>query len=142
MASFRSIIGIPPSTASVSDSTLLIIDAQNEYASGQLRITGIDESRKVIASLLEKYRAAKAPVIHVVHETPQGAPVFTPGTALAEELAELKPAGDESVVIKHFPNSFNGTNLQALLEATGRKKVVITGYMVWPLSLSCASVIR
>ena len=29
--SFRQMIGIPPSTASVKDSTLVIIDAQNEY---------------------------------------------------------------------------------------------------------------
>lgn len=30
--SFRQLLGVPPSTASPSDSTLIIIDAQNEYA--------------------------------------------------------------------------------------------------------------
>lgn len=130
MASFRSMIGISPSTASVNDSVLVIIDAQNEYADGQLRIAKIEDSRKVISSLLDKYRAANAPVIHVVHEVPPGAPVFTPGTSLADELTELKPVGDEAVVTKNFPNSFNGTKLQHLLEATSRKKVVLTGYMV------------
>jgi nicotinamidase-related amidase len=130
MASFRSIIGLSTSTASTSDSVFVIIDAQNEYADGQLRISGIEESRKIIASLLEKYRAASASVIHVVHKVPDGAPVFTPGTTLAEEFAELKPTDGEVLVTKQFPNAFNGTNLQSLLEATGRKKVVLAGYMV------------
>ena len=35
-ASFRELIGVTPSTASPKDSTLVIIDAQNEYAKGKL----------------------------------------------------------------------------------------------------------
>lgn len=128
--SFRSLIGIQPSTASTSDSVLVIIDAQNEYAKGQLKISGVEDSRKVIESLLNKYRAAKAPVVHVVHDTPAGAPVFTPGTELAEIFSELKPAEGESVVHKQAPGSFTGTELQVLLQATGRSKIVLVGYMV------------
>ncbi|KAM5366221.1 hypothetical protein ACJZ2D_010649 [Fusarium nematophilum] len=129
MASFRSLIGVPPSTASTADSALVIIDAQNEYAVGQLRISNIDTSRVALASLLEKYRAAKAPVVHVVHATPAGAPVFTPGTELAEELKELTPIDGESVVTKQHPGSFTDTDLQDILKASGRSKVVLTGYM-------------
>ncbi|KAK1635116.1 Isochorismatase-like protein [Colletotrichum phormii] len=115
----RSMLGLPASTASTSDSILVIINAQNEYATGKLAVSDIKASRAKIASLLEKYRVAKAPIIHVVHEVPAGAPIFTPGTELAEELSELKPLEGESVVTKHFlPGSF-----------TGRNKVVLTGYM-------------
>ncbi|KAF4829577.1 putative isochorismatase family protein YddQ [Colletotrichum tropicale] len=127
--SMRSMLGLSASTASTSDSTLVIIDAQNEYANGKLAVSGVEASRAKIAFLLEKYRAAKAPVIHVVHEVPAGAPLFTPGTDLAEEFSELKPVEGESVVTKHFPGSFTGTNLEDLLKATGRNKVVLTGYM-------------
>ncbi|KAI8230490.1 putative isochorismatase family protein YddQ [Colletotrichum sp. SAR 10_86] len=127
--SMRSMLGVPASTASTSDSTLVIIDAQNEYANGKLAVSGVEASRAKIAFLLEKYRAAKAPVIHVVHEVPAGAPLFTPGTDLAEEFSELKPVEGESVVTKHFPGSFTGTNLEDLLKATGRNKAVLTGYM-------------
>ncbi|KAJ0322014.1 hypothetical protein COL5a_008992 [Colletotrichum fioriniae] len=127
--SMRSMLGVPASTTSTSDSTLVIIDAQNEYATGKLAVSNVEASRAKIASLLEKYRAAKAPVIHVVHEVPAGAPLFTPGTELAEEFSELKPLEGESVVTKHFPGSFTGTNLEDLLKATGRNKVVLTGYM-------------
>lgn len=127
---FRSMIGIPDSTASTSDSVLVIIDAQNEYAEGKLKTINVEATRAAIASLLEKYRAADAPVIHVVHKTPDGAPVFTQGTALAQEFDELKPKDNESVLSKQFPSAFAGTSLQEILEATGRKKVVLVGYMV------------
>ncbi|PQE30038.1 isochorismatase family protein [Rutstroemia sp. NJR-2017a WRK4] len=129
MASARSMLGLSPSTASTSDSVLVIVDAQNEYATGHLRVSNVDTSRKVIESVLQKYRTAKAPVIHVVHSTPEGAPVFTPNTELAEEFSELKPVDGEPVISKEAPGSFTGTKLQEELESTGRKKVVLAGYM-------------
>lgn len=128
--SFRDLVGIPASTASPSDSVLIIIDAQNEYAEGQLKVTNAAESRKVIAGLLEKYRVANGSIVHVVHDTPEGAPVFTPGTKLAEEFDELKPKDGEAVIHKNFPGSFTKTDLQSVLDKTGKKKVVLTGYMV------------
>lgn len=87
--SFRDLLGIPASSASTSDSALVIIDAQNEYASGALTVTNAAQSGKVISDLLEKYRAANGKIIHVLHKVPEGSPVFTPGTALSEEFKEL-----------------------------------------------------
>jgi len=131
--SFRDLIGVPPSHASPSDSALIIIDAQNEYADGQLKTANIDSTRKAIASLLETYRAAGASdhIIHVTHQTPAGAPVFTSGTPLADEFAELKAkAGSgEKAIAKQHPGSFTGTDLAEMLEKGGRKKVVLAGYM-------------
>lgn len=131
--SFRQLIGVPPSTASVSDSTLIIIDAQNEYASGQLKVENVAQSRKVIADLLSRYRAAgkQKNIVHVVHEVPQGAPVFTPGTELAKEFQELTPEAGEKVVTKNFPSSFAQTDLDAYLKTLGDsgKKIVLVGYM-------------
>ncbi|KAI9147035.1 Isochorismatase-like protein [Paramyrothecium foliicola] len=129
-ASFRSIVGAPASTASTSDSVLIIIDAQNEYKNGKMRVSEVESSAAVIAALLSKYRSAGAPVVHVLQATPEGFPVFTPGTELANEFEELAPREGESVVMKHFPGSFTETNLQDILKATGRSKVVLTGYMV------------
>ncbi|QPC76241.1 hypothetical protein HYE68_006993 [Fusarium pseudograminearum] len=127
--SFRELIGVQPSTASPTDSVLIIIDAQNEYAEGKLKVTNVAESRKVIAALLEKYRAANGSIVHVVHATPEGAPVFTPGTKLAQEFDELKPKDGEAIIQKNYPGSFAKTDLQDVLDKTGKKKVVLTGYM-------------
>jgi nicotinamidase-related amidase len=128
---FREHVGIPPSTASTADSILIIIDAQNEYASGLLAVSAISSSRPAILRLLQKYRAADAPVAHVVHIVPPGAPVFTPDTSLAEEFAELKPEerNNETVVEKRFPGSFAETNLAEVVQKAGVKKLVLVGYM-------------
>lgn len=131
-SSFRSLIGVPPSTATPTNSTLIIIDAQNEYASGKLAVSNISTSRPAIASLLKKYRDANGKIVHVTHSTPDGAPVFTPGTELAEEFEELKPRQGEKVVQKVHPGSFADTDLDEYLKSEGDagKKIVLTGYMV------------
>ncbi|KAH8728023.1 Isochorismatase-like protein [Phaeosphaeriaceae sp. PMI808] len=123
------ILGEPPSTATTSDSALVIIDAQNEYASGTLAVTNAGASRRVIADLLEKYRSANGKIIHVLHKVPEGAPIFTPGTNLAEEFQELKANDGETTIWKQFPGSFEQTPLHETLESWGIKKVVLTGYM-------------
>ncbi|KAL6407223.1 isochorismatase [Ilyonectria robusta] len=128
-SSFRQMLGVPPSTASVKDSTLIIIDAQNEYAEGKLQVSNVSTSRKVIASLLEKYRQGGGNVVHVVHATPDGAPVFTPNTKLAEEFEELTPQAGEKVVVKNYPSSFASTDLEQHLQSISSKKIVLTGYM-------------
>jgi len=128
--SFRSLIGVQPSTASPSDSTLIIIDAQNEYAEGKLAVSNAASSRKAIASLLQKYRDANGKIVHVTHVVPDGAPVFTPNTALAEEFEELTPRDGEKVVKKMYPSAFAETDLAEYLKGEGQGKVVLTGYMV------------
>ena len=128
--SFRELIGVSPSTASPKDSTLIIIDAQNEYAEGKLKVSNAPSSRKAIADLLQKYRDADGKIVHVTHVVPDGAPVFTPKTKLAEEFEELAPRQGEKVVQKHFPSAFAQTDLQAHLKELGSEKIVLTGYMV------------
>jgi nicotinamidase-related amidase len=128
-SSFRQLLGVPPSTASTSDSALIIIDAQNEYSSGALAVTNAEASGKVIASLLEKYRSAKGKIVHILHKTPDGAPVFTPGTNLAEEFPSLKAKDGEELIWKNHPESFAETNLDETLKKWGIKKLVLVGYM-------------
>jgi nicotinamidase-related amidase len=145
--SFRELVGIPPSTASTKDSVLVIIDAQNEYVSypcttlppllltspryaeGHLKTANVASTRKAISTLLEKYRSASAPLVHIVHKTPDGAPVFTPSTSLAEEFSELAPLSSEKVIAKEQAGSFTGTDLEEYLKSTGRNKLVLVGYM-------------
>ncbi|EKG12414.1 Isochorismatase-like protein [Macrophomina phaseolina MS6] len=133
--SFRTLAGIPPTTATPTNSTLVIIDAQNEYASGALAVKQLATSRAAIASLLERYRAANGHIAHIVHSVPDGTPVFTPGTALAEEFAELAPrttaesGGREVVISKKFPGAFAETGLGDFVKSSGKKITVLVGYM-------------
>ena len=95
--SFRSFLGVPPSSPTPKDSVYVIVDAQNEYDHGLLAISNVSESRANIGAVLKKYREAGGDVVHVKHSTPDGAPLFTPGTELAEEFEELKPREGEKV---------------------------------------------
>lgn len=112
---------------------MIIVDAQNEYAEGKLKVEHVKETRKVIADVLSKYRKGGngKNIVHVVHKVPEGAPVFTPGTPLAEEFDELKPQGDEKVIGKQFPSCFAQTDLDDYLKQLGDagKKIVLVGYM-------------
>lgn len=67
-------------------------------------------------------------VVHVLHQSPEGAPVFTPGTEMVNEFEELAPKAGETVIWKKFPGSFAETELQK--DLGDHKKVVLTGYMV------------
>ncbi|KAA6414040.1 MAG: Isochorismatase hydrolase [Lasallia pustulata] len=129
--SFRALIGLPPSTATPTNSALILIDAQTEYASGLLATTNVAATRAAIKSLLHKYRAAGGDVVHVLHRTPEGAPVFTDGGTEAEmeELRGVEGEAAEKTIHKTMPSSFAGTDLHEYLEKTGKKKVVLTGYM-------------
>ncbi|KAJ6479335.1 Isochorismatase-like protein [Mycena vitilis] len=127
--SFREHLGIPLSTASTEDSVLIIIDAQNEYLSGLLAVADPESTRRVIAALLERYRVAHGAIVHIEHSTPAGAPVFTPDTPLAEVFPELRPKDGEAVVRKRFPGAFAETNLGEVIKETGRRMIVLVGYM-------------
>ncbi|KAI4091619.1 MAG: hypothetical protein LQ344_003970 [Seirophora lacunosa] len=124
--SFRSFLSIPPSHPTPTNSALILIDCQNEYAHGRLAIHDLPASRAVIADLLRKYRDAGGDVVHVVHETPEGAPLFTPGTDLAEEWEELKPREGEEVIRKVKPCAFSDTKLDDVLKnRMGKEKIVL-----------------
>lgn len=122
-----SLVGAPTQASRLSESVLLIIDAQREYVDGKLALPGIAESLAVGGRLLARARAAGTPVMHVLH---RGAgPIFDPATDYYQPAAPLIPASGEAVVEKIQANAFAGTDLQAVLDATGRKNLIVIGYM-------------
>lgn len=136
MASFFEMIGKPPATASVHDSTLVIVDAQNEYAEGRFKTVDVEKTRKAIHELVEAYRAAapadksKPPsIVHVIHHTADDSTFFVNGTTLGDEFSEIAATPGEVVVHKRLPGSFSQTDLHEQLQALGHQKLVIVGYM-------------
>ena len=104
--------------ANLSNASLLIIDAQNEYLSGPLALTGMEAATANIALLLEAARKAKRPVVHVRHLGTVGG-MFDPQGHRGEFIAGLEPIGDEVIIEKRMPNAFNDTGLQNALEKLG-----------------------
>lgn len=121
------LLGAPSAPSRLSESVLLIIDAQREYVDGKLALPGIAVSLAAGGRLLERARAAGTPVVHILH---RGAgPIFNPQTPYYQPAEPLIPTADEAVVEKSQANAFAGTDLQAVLEKTGRKNLIVIGYM-------------
>jgi nicotinamidase-related amidase len=120
--------GVNPAPAKLSEAAVVIIDAQNEYVSGRLPLAGVDAALAQIETLLAAARAAGAPVIHVAQRGRPGG-LFDPETANFQFAARAAPRPGEAVVEKPLPNSFAKTDLAARLEATGRKTLVVAGFM-------------
>jgi len=114
--------------AKLSDAVLVVIDAQREYVDGKLPLTGVGAALSEIGRLLARARAAGTPVIHIQHKGKPGGAFGpdTPGFAIA---AEAEPLAGEKVIEKSLPNAFAGTDLKSALEATGRKEIILTGFM-------------
>lgn len=112
----------------LSDTALLVIDAQREYVDGKLALPGAAPALANIARLLEKARAVSAPVIHVQHKGKAGG-LFDPATTSFAFADQACAMDGEAVVEKGLPNAFAGTNLKDVLDATGRKCLVLAGFM-------------
>ncbi|MBU3058384.1 cysteine hydrolase family protein [Pseudomonas indica] len=114
--------------ATLSNATLLIIDAQEEYRSGALALPGLDAAAAEIAGLLGAARATGVPVVHVRHLGITGG-LFDPQGPRGQFLPELAPQPGEVVVEKRLPNAFAGTELHDRLQALGHLDLIVCGFM-------------
>lgn len=119
--------GVNPAPASLADAAVVVIDAQNEYVHGPIALPDVGPALSAIADLLEKARAVGAPVLHLAHRAEAG--VFVDGTKGAEIAPEAAPREDEPVFLKRAPNGFTNPELDAALKATGRKNLILAGFM-------------
>ena len=110
---------------------LVLIDLQNDYfPGGRMELVGADAAVGQAARLLAAFRQRGRPVIHVQHvSTRAGATFFLPDTAGVQIHAAVQPQAGEAVVVKHFPNAFRETGLQAALRDAGVTKLVFAGMM-------------
>ncbi len=116
---------VPPRLA---ESTVVVIDAQREYVDGAVVLPGVAAALEEIGRLLERARARRTPIIHVVHHG-KGGGLFAPGSRTAEIAALAAPAPGEAVVAKGLPNAFASTDLADRLHALKRPAIVLVGFM-------------
>ena len=128
LKTLRSLSGLPPEPAALKGSALLMIDLQNTYREGVMRLEGVEPAIREAAALLERARAAGIPVIHVRHDAGPGSPydVTAPIGQISDEVA---PKDGEAVVTKAYPSAFVGTDLEAQLKAAGVADVIVAGFM-------------
>lgn len=110
---------------------LVLVDLQNDYfPGGTMELVGAEAAVAQAALLLQTFRQRSAPVFHVQHIAKRaGATFFLPGTVGAEIHQAVRPNAGETVVVKHFPNSFRETTLLESLRSVGSEKLVFAGMM-------------
>lgn len=114
--------------APLATSTLVIIDAQNEYLDGKLALPEVKPAVEALARLLAKARSAGAPVVHIQHKGRAGG-LFDLDARGGAIIDAVKPLGAETIVHKPLPNAFAQTDLDSTLKKLGRTQLVIAGFM-------------
>lgn len=120
--------GAPAEPKPLSDSVVVMIDAQLEYVTGRLPLPGVEAALAEGAALIEAARGLGRPVVHVVHKGRAGG-LFDPESGFFAVAPEVAPGDGEAVVEKALPNAFAGTDLDARLEAIGAGTLVVAGFM-------------
>jgi nicotinamidase-related amidase len=110
---------------------LIVIDLQNEYVTGNLKICFPDLMTSIpnIEVAWDSADDHGVPVVVVQHLEDEGAPVFargSSGAALHESIADRTPA---HLITKGSVSAFPGTDLEQWLRANAVDTVTIAGYM-------------
>ncbi|GGC69284.1 cysteine hydrolase family protein [Undibacterium terreum] len=110
---------------------LIVIDAQNEYFSGNLLIEYPDPELSIrnIGAAMDAARSTGIPVLVVQHTSVAGAPVFQKGQPTWELHDTVKSRGHDHHIEKQMPSIFSGTDAAAWLQQNGIDTLSITGYM-------------
>lgn len=110
---------------------LVIVDIQKDYFPGGAHpLEAPDAAAAEARRLLESFRAAGEPVVHVRHVwDEEDATFMRPGTDGVEIHPEVAPLEGELVITKAYPNSFRETELEGELRARGIDELVVCGMM-------------
>jgi nicotinamidase-related amidase len=120
--------GAPNRPQRLSEAAVVMIDAQLEYVTGRLPLTGVGPALEAGAELLAAARAAGRPVIHVQHRG-RGDGLFGPDSPFFAIAPEVAAEAGEPVVEKVVPNAFADGALDAKLKQLGVSKIIIGGFM-------------
>ena len=125
----REMAGVIAGETRFSESAVVTIDAQEEYRSGRLPLHKITEAIQEGAAVLDKARMHHTPIFHVVQTNPPQAKMFAQGSVLSQVFHEYAISKDEVIVPKTLPNSFTKTTLYESLIRTGRRNLIVFGFM-------------
>ncbi len=109
---------------------LIVVDMQNDYyIGGKNELTNIKEALENIVKLINKAHEAGEEVIFIQHIAKKDAPFFAEGSKGVELHKDLPTQSQDSIIVKHYPNSFRETNLHQLLQSKNITHLTICGAM-------------
>lgn len=110
---------------------LLLIDIQNDYfKGGKLELYHAEQAVKNAKKILDLFREKNLPIIHIQHiNLKKEATFFIKETEGVKIHDDVCPLPDETIIIKHAPNSFYNTDLQTVLVDKKIEQLVVCGMM-------------
>jgi len=110
-----------------TDTALLVIDVQQGLSEPRWGARNNPEAEQRIAELLQAWREAHRPVIHVQHMSLSPDSPLRPGHPGNAFKPEATPLSDEPVFQKQVNSAFIGTELEAYLRSHGIGALVFAG---------------
>ncbi len=124
----RDVSGMVTAAPRLAGSTLVMVDLQNTYREGVMRLDGVEPALEEARCLLARAREAGIPIVHIRHDAGAGSP-YDVDAAVGAISEEVAPRDGEPVITKNYPNAFVGTDLEDRLKAAGAGDVILTGFM-------------
>ncbi len=122
------LVGLDGTPCSFGESALIVIDCQETYLSGPMKLEGVEEALDEVEQALALARKAGSPVFHIAHDAGPGSlyDVQAESGKIADQVA---PAGEEPTIVKNYPNSFAQTDLHDRLQKLEVKNLIVVGFM-------------
>lgn len=110
---------------------LILVDIQNDYfPGGKGELEGSLEASIQARKLLDHFRQKGLPRVFIQHIADRpGATTFLPGSDGANIHENIQPMPGETIIQKHYPNSFRDTGLLEHLKSLGIEQLVVCGMM-------------
>ena len=102
------------------NTALLVIDVQNGVVGGAYERDTVVAN---VGTVVEKARAAEVPVVWVQHSSDN----LAQGSEQWKIVPELSPDESEPLVQKRYPDSFEETTLESLLDDLAVGRLVVVG---------------
>lgn len=128
LPTLRTLSGLGTEPPSLKGSALLMIDLQNTYREGTMRLVDVEPAVDEARRLLRRAREAAIPVFHVQHDAGAGSP-YDIGQRIGAISDEVAPEDGETVIVKKYPNAFVGTELKEQLASHGIENIILAGFM-------------
>lgn len=106
---------------------LIIIDQQQGLDNPKLGPRNNPDAETVMLKLLNAWRIAGMPIIHIRHRSREPESVFWPEQQGFEFKPDFSPQGDERVIEKNIPCAILTTDLKKILAQKNIRKIVLVG---------------
>jgi nicotinamidase-related amidase len=115
----------------IANTALLLIDIQNDYfPNGRMPLEKANDACQKAQELVQVFRAKQMHIIYVKHtSTRSDAEHLLPCTKGVEIHPSIQPLKNETIIKKHYPNSFKDTNLLNHLIKQQVNHLIIAGMM-------------